>query len=397
MRNGVIAKFVMLLITVFSATLVTVYIIGGRAEFSSARGLYSDTLYRSMPANLSVSTVMAAEDEVLDMNIDAQTVAKNIETVSAPDGITDRDTDDTVSGEAFGNKSVDEGKEIKTVSVFNHKTNSVSKMPLEEYVACVVTAEMPADSPFEALCAQAVAVRTLAVNYILSESKAGHMEADICTDSGHCQSFVTKEEFEARYGERGTQVFENARNAANATRSLILLYDDQPIVAVFHASSGGSTASGKEVWGGDLAYLAAVETAEIYDETLKSKVVSEVVFTREEFLARLADADIPGLSEYKESPFHLWIGNKERSSSGRVANLTIGGKEFTGAQVRKLLGLKSTDFEIGFGEDTVTFITEGYGHGVGMSQLGAVAMARKGESFYSILATYYPGTIIGII
>ncbi|MBR3995557.1 MAG: SpoIID/LytB domain-containing protein, partial [Clostridia bacterium] len=70
---------------------------------------------------------------------------------------------------------------INEICVYNHKTDSVFVMPLEEYVASVVVAEMPASSPSQALKAQAVAVRTLAVNYILDNDKSEHKGADICT------------------------------------------------------------------------------------------------------------------------------------------------------------------------------------------------------------------------
>ncbi|MBR3995954.1 MAG: SpoIID/LytB domain-containing protein, partial [Clostridia bacterium] len=221
--------------------------------------------------------------------------------------------------------------------------------------------------------------------------------ADICTDSGHCQAFADISEFEKKYGEKGTAIFENAQNAANATKGLILLYDNMPIVAVFHASSGDSTASSKEVWGGDLAYLVSVETSEIIDGELKDQVINEITFTRQELLNKFSNAGIEGLETYKDSPFHLWISGKELTESGRVKSINIAGTKISGTKLRSILGLKSADFEISFGDDSVTFITKGYGHGVGMSQLGAVAMAKNGESFYSILSKYYPGTVIGII
>jgi len=386
-------RLIMLIMIVFSAAVIVVYSAREKQTVSRADGIYSDTLYRRA-AGITAEAAVAHEDTD---NIFTDQAVINKEENTSDTAITDtQSNNDEAVDTSAKEKSVDNDKDIETVMVFDHRLGTVSEMELDEYVACVVTAEMPGDSPFEALCAQAVAARTLAVNYILADKKDGHMGADICTDSGHCQSFVKRDEYTERYGEKGSAVFDTAMNAAKATTGLILLYDDQPIVAVFHASSGGATASGKEVWGGDLAYLKSVESGEIYDETLRDKVISEAVFTREELIAKLENA-VPGISEYKESPFHLWIGEKERSESGRVASVTIGGKKFSGSEVRKLLGLRSADFEIRFDEDSVTFITEGYGHGVGMSQLGAIAMARKGESFYSILAAYYPGTVIGIL
>ena len=85
----------------------------------------------------------------------------------------------------------------------------------------------------------------------------------------------------------------------------------------------------------------------------------------------------------------------EYNSAGGVAKLTVGGVSLTGTQVRTLLGLRSASFTIQYGEGSFTFDVTGYGHGVGMSQYGANAMAKEGSSFQDILTWYYTGTQIG--
>ncbi len=374
MKKRFLKKTAVLILTVFLSSAITVYVMRDK---NKSAGIYSDTLYRSTAFDVYGGTVLAQNSST----------AANYDTAQVSE---------------IPEKTVSETTPEKTaytgsVKVLDHKSGVINEMDTEEYVACVVAAEMPSDSPFEALKAQAVAVRTLAVNYILDNDKSEHNGADICTNSAHCQAFTSREKLVEKYGQKGEEVYTNAKNAADATKGLILLYDSRPIVAVFHASSAGSTASGKEVWGGDLAYLKSVDSSEIYDGELYGKVVARKEFSRQEFTEIFSKENVPGLQKYKESPFPQWIGGKELTESGRVKKLNIAGTNFTGTQLRKILGLRSADFEIEFGEDTVTFITKGYGHGVGMSQLGAVAMAKKGESFYSILANYYPGTIIGIV
>lgn len=385
MKKRKYLKLLMMLITVFSTASITVYIIGYSLMPQNSGGIYSDTLYKKIGESSAYTTVNAMDNR--QPYSDKTTNSLQEVASSSPIGVSSENT----------KKITKNLSNINEVCVYNHKTKSVFVMPLEDYVASVVVAEMPASSPSQALMAQAVAVRTLAVNYIFDKNKDEHNGADICTDSGHCQAFADKFEFESKYGEKGTAVFENARNAANATKGLILLYENMPIVAAFHASSGDSTASSKEVWGGDLAYLVSVQTAEITDSDLKAQVINETTFTRSELLEKLSGAGFGGLEVYKDSPFHLWIGGKELTESGRVASIDIAGTKISGTKLRSILGLKSADFEISFTDDSVTFITKGYGHGVGMSQLGAVAMAKKGESFYSILSKYYPGTVIGIV
>ena len=87
-----------------------------------------------------------------------------------------------------------------------------------------------------------------------------------------------------------------------------------------------------------------------------------------------------------------WIEIEERSPSGYVTAVDIGGEKAHGQQLRTALRLRSSCFEIEFNSGTFTVTTKGYGHGVGMSQYGADFMARQGYSADDILAHYYPDT-----
>ena len=89
-----------------------------------------------------------------------------------------------------------------------------------------------------------------------------------------------------------------------------------------------------------------------------------------------------------------WRGETTRTASGRVASIVIGGVSFTGSELRSLFKLRSTDFELTHADGSFTFTVHGYGHGVGMSQYGANAMARSGSDYRDILAHYYPSTFL---
>ena len=90
-----------------------------------------------------------------------------------------------------------------------------------------------------------------------------------------------------------------------------------------------------------------------------------------------------------------WLGGEMLSASGRLLALEVGGVTLSGSAFRRLLGLRSAKIVWSYGEDGVfTFETAGYGHGVGLSQYGAEAMARAGENCESILLHYYPGTLL---
>ena len=80
-----------------------------------------------------------------------------------------------------------------------------------------------------------------------------------------------------------------------------------------------------------------------------------------------------------------------RNGSGRVSNIEIDGISYTGVNIRTLLGLRSTDFDIEKVSNGINITTKGYGHGVGMSQYGANGMANNGYSYKDILLYYYKG------
>ena len=87
-----------------------------------------------------------------------------------------------------------------------------------------------------------------------------------------------------------------------------------------------------------------------------------------------------------------WINNITYTEGGGVDTLTICGETYSGTQLRQLLDLRSTAFNITAFGNMITITTKGYGHRVGMSQYGAEAMAVSGSTYEQILAHYYPGT-----
>jgi stage II sporulation protein D len=83
------------------------------------------------------------------------------------------------------------------------------------------------------------------------------------------------------------------------------------------------------------------------------------------------------------------IGEISRNETNRVESIIVSGKSFTGVEFRKLLNLRSTDFEIEEDNNKFLITTRGYGHGVGMSQYGANEMAKNGYSYDEIINYYY--------
>ena len=81
----------------------------------------------------------------------------------------------------------------------------------------------------------------------------------------------------------------------------------------------------------------------------------------------------------------------DKTESETVINLTVGGIRLTGLDFRAIFSLRSAAFEIEYENSLFTITTKGYGHGVGMSQYGANAMANSGKTYDEILMHYYIG------
>ena len=251
------------------------------------------------------------------------------------------------------------------------------KMDLEEYVLGVVLGEMPSSFEDEALKAQAVVARTYTLRRQNGPSK--HASGAVCTDPSCCQAYRAPANYLASGGT--DQMVQRVKNAVMDTAGLVLTYRGELIEATYFASSGGRTEDALAVWGSDLPYLQAVDSPE---EAYEDRYMAQVVFTAQEFEKAL------GL-ELTGSP-GAWVRSVSYTNGGGVDAMDIGGHVFSGTELRRLLGLRSTAFVIRAEGDRITVVTRGHGHRVGMSQYGAQAMALEGKTFREILAHYYAGT-----
>lgn len=260
------------------------------------------------------------------------------------------------------------------------------EMELEDYLVGVTAAEMPADFAPEALKAQAVAART----YALYCARGGkHGDADVCTDPGCCQAWLSDEALRGRWGEDYEARREKIAAAVQATAGEILRYEGQAVFAAFHSSSAGFTEDCGAIWNA-LPYLKSVfspESAESVPNYVTQVTRSALDFRDTLLYARPA-ADLSGTPE-------TWLGETKRDESGRVAYAVLGGERFSGTELRGLFSLRSTAFTLDYEDGVFVFTVTGFGHGVGMSQYGAEVMAEQGADYRAILAHYYPGTELG--
>jgi stage II sporulation protein D len=268
---------------------------------------------------------------------------------------------------------------------FLDRDGTIRDITMAEYLVGVVAAECPAGFETNALSAQAVAARTYTLRQMRIEPRTEHPDADVCGDFTHCQAFVSESDMRANWGARYDEYLAKIRAAVAATDGVYLTYASQPILAVFHSSSNGWTEDAAAVWGGAFPYLVSVPTPDA-DEDIPN-FTTTVSVTLDDFkaaiLSRHADADLTGASE-------TWVGASTFDASGRVASVMIGGVAMSGLELRELFELRSTSLTVEVGDD-VTITAAGYGHGVGMSQYGANALAKHGFTWREILETYYTG------
>ena len=141
-------------------------------------------------------------------------------------------------------EQVVESEEYK-ITVYHSDIDVMAEMELEEYIKGVLAAEMPADFSLEALKAQAVAARTFAYGRMSGayKSKQGvHDEAHICTDSTHCQAWVSEENAKKKWNKLfASRNWSKIEKAVNATKGKIVVYEGKVANTLFHASSGGKT------------------------------------------------------------------------------------------------------------------------------------------------------------
>ena len=263
---------------------------------------------------------------------------------------------------------------------------SIEEMPMDQYLLGVLRAEMPASFELEALKAQAVAARTYTLHKMAQGTIARHPDADACDDITCCKAYRTAEDAAADWGARALYYEEKLTRAVTETDGEVIVYNGEPVLAVFFSSAAGHTQGAGEVWQSDLPYLQSVESPE--DETLVPNYYSSVTFTaaefRERFCAAYPTARLDGGAE-------SFITDIVRNDAGFVATLCVGGVTLKGNDLRMVLGLRSPSFTVSVEDDTLTFHVTGYGHGVGMSQYGANAMAKEGYTCEEILEHYFTG------
>lgn len=251
---------------------------------------------------------------------------------------------------------------------------AINELPMENYLAGLVNAEIPLLWPMEALKAQVVAARTYAMYQ--KRNRVGELFDVDSTVADQVYEGIEKED-------------ERAHQAVRETAGQILVYNGNPIFSVYHACCGGRTDSAEGFWIGEHPYLKSIPCGFCLDSP---HFLWNYQISKENFAQTLSPAGLWGSQV-------LDIAIAQRTESKRVAQLIIqSDKErvaLSGKDFRRVMGydsIRSTHFIVKRENGNFLFSGLGWGHGIGMCQWGARGMAEAGENYPSILRHYYPGT-----
>ena len=304
---------------------------------------------------------------------------------------------------------------------------AINDVSLEEYVTSVISSEMSASCPVELLKAHAVISRSWLCFPKLYPASVGpgnvsmvkgdeitrwygreaHRDFDVCADD-HCQRYqgITK-----AYSASVSQ-------AAQATANEVLQYDGKVCDARFYKCCGGLTEEYRNAWDDRIVpYLISLpdtdEKGHVYCDTRDKVLLAQILpgfdqetqdfyrwtvkYTGEEIreliLSRLSEdlGKVVALEPLQHGP------------SGRIVRLRIRGEQRTliigkELEIRRALSrshLYSSAFEVEREGETFILHGKGWGHGVGLCQIGAAVMASRGKDYREILKHYYPGTGLG--
>jgi stage II sporulation protein D len=308
----------------------------------------------------------------------------------------------------------------------NARLQVVLYQTMDDYLACLVAREMSSSFPLEALKAQAVCARNL-----LEARRSYHQSNgfDVCA-STHCQVV----------GEY-TRVNAKVLQAVAETRGLVITHKGSLIPVYYHADAGGYTENNENVWiGGPIVYLRSVE--ELYPstspysswkETLTSQQLLDLLGEQGAGLGRIVSVEPTGRTaagrvtglRISDSQGKTVVLEREaarlpgyylksrmytietdltpvsvQAADGEIVQQQLQGLRALTAQGATVLsradsyaiqGANGATVRLAAQPDAFTFIGSGFGHGVGMSQWGAVAMAQNGHTYEDILKHYYQG------
>lgn len=263
------------------------------------------------------------------------------------------------------------------IRVKDTQNNTITEVPFEDYIVGVLAGEMPISFELEALKAQAVAARSYAMKQMAYNKDKDYDVVNTVTN----QVYLTEDYLKSVWKDEYVNKINKIKTAVLETYNEYLDYNGNVVEAMFFSTSVGYTENSEEVFANEVPYLRSVSST--WDEISPVYEV-KYSFSLSDFYKKLN-------LDYSDK---ITLEVLSKTSTGRIKQIKINGVIFQGNSVMSLLNLKSNHFSINQNNDKVNIVTKGYGHGVGMSQYGAQAMALNGYNYKEILSHYYQGTTI---
>lgn len=260
---------------------------------------------------------------------------------------------------------------IENAITLYRSNGEILNLTINEYLIGAVAGEMPASFNIEALKAQAVVSRT----YLLKQIKNNN----IIIDSTMQQVYKDNNELKNMWKNDFDKYYSKIKKAVLDTDKIAIYYNGDYIDALYHSTSNGYTLNSENVWSNAIPYLKSVESK--WDLNASSYLKN----TNKDIAYVLSLFGIDDINK---------IQIVSRDDTNHVKEIKVGDKIYKGTTFRSLLKLRSTDFDIMVNDNSVVFITRGFGHGVGMSQYGANGMANEGYNYIDILNHYYTNVSI---
>lgn len=266
-------------------------------------------------------------------------------------------------------------------------TDEVITVTAREFLPAATVCEMSVLSPDEALKAQAVAAYTY---YSVQRTANKDKEYDFTCNSDKWLIYVNAEKMQTRWGEDYDNYWNRIKTITDSVYGEMVVQNGEPILSTYFAVSNGSTEASANVWGGERTYLTSVASP---GDTLSDSYLSKLSLTPEQVKEKLSQAFTDVNFDFNVSN-ESWFSNQNLSNAGYTKTIQVCGVEVEGTKLRTALSLSSTSFDVNFEDGHYVFTVRGRGHGVGMSQIGAMYMAQQGSNYQQILSHYYPETTV---
>lgn len=268
----------------------------------------------------------------------------------------------------FGGGFYDASLLASVQNVKSQAKDKESKEDEKELISALAKV-IPVESPTEVIKSHAVMIRTYRMRRNLGIVSEGEL------------SYMTQEEMKNLWQKDYDKYYKILEDAVRSTSGEVMYYNNELIEPIYHKASAGMTRDAQGIYQIDIPYLKPVPS--------KEEVNEEMSVSKKEIVSTLKGV-YPTLvvqPDFLEQQIQIIAKDK----GGYIESLQVGNSIIDGESFRKLFKFPSACFAMSYDEENIHFKVRGIGHGVGLSQEGAVLMAEEGATYEEILKYYYTG------